>query len=57
MRNGFSFANYNAHDMLYTIERAVRFFTTANGVWDTLVKRAMKYDFSWEKSAKEYAAL
>ena len=25
--------------------------------WDTLVKRAMKCDFSWEKSAKEYAAL
>jgi starch synthase len=56
--NGFSFANYNAHDMLYTIERAVRFFhDRANGVWDTLVKRAMKCDFSWEKSAKEYAAL
>jgi len=56
--NGFSFANYNAHDMLYTIERAVSFYhDRADGVWDMLVKRAMKADFSWDKSAEEYIRL
>ena len=43
--------------MLYTIERAVRSSTTGRMGCGHLAKRAMKCDFSWEKSAKEYAAL
>ncbi len=54
--NGFSFSNYNAHEMLYTIERAVGYFHD-EALWDRLVKRAMATDFSWHKSALVYKKL
>ena len=54
--NGFSFSNYNAHDMLYTIERAVSYYRDKE-LWDRLVKRAMATDFSWRKSALVYKKL
>lgn len=52
--NGFTFANYNAHDMLNTIRRAVDFYYNKKDVWNLLVQRGMRADFSWEKSAQEY---
>ncbi|NLJ73354.1 MAG: glycosyltransferase, partial [Firmicutes bacterium] len=56
--NGFSFANYNAHDMLYTIRRAVEFYEQGEeGPWESLVKGAMKADYSWEQSARRYKEL
>ena len=51
--NGFTFANYNAHEMLYTIKRAVEGYSDKKG-WKILVKRAMESDNSWGKSANEY---
>jgi starch synthase len=54
--NGFTFTSYNAHDMLYTIRRAVEFYHNKS-TWEMLVKRAMKEDFRWEKSAAEYIEL
>ena len=54
--NGFTFAQYNAHDMLYTIRRAVDFFSNKD-IWYKIVRRAMKEDFSWEESAKKYIEL
>lgn len=54
--NGFTFTNYNAHDMLYTIKRAVSFYKRKN-IWQSLVKKGMQQDFSWTKSANEYIAL
>ncbi|MGE8206494.1 glycogen synthase GlgA [Heyndrickxia sp. NPDC080065] len=51
---GFSFTNYNAHDMLYTLERAVWFFRFQPNKWKRLVERAMSLDFSWQSSSKEY---
>ncbi|MCP3772377.1 glycogen synthase GlgA [Paenibacillus sp. MZ04-78.2] len=53
---GFSFANYNAHDMLFTIERAVRLYREP-GVWTNLMNNIRKKDFSWHKSAQQYADL
>ena len=53
---GFSFSNYNAHDMLYTIRYAQRVFEDKKE-WEKIVKRAMKADFSWKSSAKEYEKL
>lgn len=53
---GFSFSNYNAHDMLYTIRYAEEVFKNKKE-WDKIVKRAMKADFSWKTSAKEYEKL
>jgi len=54
--NGFSFAEYNAHDMLYTIRRAIDFFSNKD-IWHKIVRKAMKEDFSWEESAKKYIEL
>ncbi|WP_159883139.1 glycogen synthase GlgA [Paenibacillus puerhi] len=53
---GFTFANYNAHDMLFTIERAVRLYREP-GVWTNLMSNVKKKDFSWKKSAQQYKAL
>ncbi len=54
--NGFSFSNFNAHDMLNTIRRAVHFYHRPD-IWNTLVKRAMIQDYSWLQSAKQYKEL
>lgn len=54
--NGFSFENYNAHDMLYTIKRALSFYEDKD-TWNSLVKKAMLEDNSWKKSAMEYKEL
>lgn len=54
--NGFSFTNYNAHDMLYTIRRAIEFFHRKD-IWNVLVRRGMSGDYSWDKSASKYIEL
>ncbi len=54
--NGFTFATYNAHDMLYTIRRALQCYRDAEG-WQTLVQRALECDYSWGRSANEYIKL
>ncbi len=51
--NGFSFYAPNAHDMVYTIKRAIGFFEDKE-VWEKLSKRAISEDFSWRESAKKY---
>jgi len=53
---GFSFANYNAHEMLDTVKRAIGFYKNKD-IWEKIVKSGMKQDFSWNKSAKEYLDL
>ena len=54
--NGFTFKNYNAHDMLYVLNQAVR--TYKNGEeWKKLVKRVMQVDFSWNNRAEQYEEL
>ena len=54
--NGFVFEDYNAHDMLHTIRRAVHGFADKEG-WQILRKRAMECDYSWGRSANEYIKL
>ena len=54
--NGFSFTNYNAHDMLYTLQRALRFYQDKK-TWDKIVQNAVKSDYSWKTSAREYREL
>ncbi len=54
--NGFSFARYNAQDMLYTIKCALGFYHDKK-VWPKIMKRAMASDFGWQRSAAEYIAL
>jgi len=53
---GFSFSAYNAHDMLYTVQKAVSLYRQRD-VWEKIIRQAMKKDFSWRKSAEEYLKL
>ena len=55
--NGFTFLNYNAHDMLHVIERAVGIYREKKDVWDMLARRAMRGSYGWDESAKKYLAL
>ncbi len=54
--NGFSFSHFNAHDMLYTIRRALNFYHDPQ-VWKSIVKQAMEMDYSWVQSAFSYNQL
>ena len=54
--NGFTFKNYNAHDMKYTVMRALEGYKHKDG-WSILRERAMKCDNSWKTSANAYLGL
>ena len=54
--NGYTFANYNAHDMLYVLRQAVNDYKNKEE-WLKLMYRAATTDFSWSHSAKDYEAL
>lgn len=56
LENGYTFSNYNAHDMLYVIRQAVSDYRNKTE-WEKLRMRAFASDFSWNKSAKTYEAL
>ena len=55
--NGFTFFNYNAHDMLFTIRRALRYYHEHHDVWHELQERGMNGDYSWGASAETYLSL
>ena len=55
--NGFSFFNYNAHDMLHTVRRAVHYYKNNREVWYKLIVRGMTGDYSWYASAEKYMAM
>jgi len=55
--NGFTFFNYNAHDMLHTIQRALHFYLNKKDVWQMLMLRGMSGDYSWTHSAEMYMSL
>lgn len=54
---GFSFANYNAHEMLDRINFAKHIYYDKKREWNKMIDRAMAVDFSWKQSALEYQAL
>lgn len=54
--SGFSFGPYTSHDMVYTLRMALELFADKK-VWNALMKNAMKLNFSWNASAKEYEKL
>ncbi len=51
---GFSFANYNAHEMLGTIRYAKDVYYNKRREWNKMVDRCMMADFSWRASAGKY---
>lgn len=54
--NGFSFANYNAHELLDVIQRALSLYKKKK-IWNGLMEQAMAANFSWENSAGAYENL
>ncbi|MBQ8426990.1 MAG: glycogen synthase GlgA [Clostridia bacterium] len=54
--NGFTFKDYNAHDMLYVINEAIRTYKDKDK-WNDLQRRVMNTDFSWRVQAGEYENL
>ena len=54
--NGFTFANFNAHEMKDTILRAIDGYRDTQG-WDILRRRGMTCNNSWSASANAYIRL
>ncbi|MDR3394777.1 MAG: glycogen synthase GlgA [Parasulfuritortus sp.] len=53
---GFVYREPNSHGLWVAIERALALFAQ-KPAWRKMMLAGMKQDFSWEKSAREYAAL
>ena len=51
---GFSFANYNADEMMNTIWYAMDVFYNRKDAWYNLIQTGMHSDFSWNTSADKY---
>ena len=54
--NGFTFNNFNAHELLFTIKRALGTYQD-DVVWNKLTSNAMNSDYSWKRSAEAYMKL
>ncbi|MBP3310477.1 MAG: glycogen synthase GlgA [Ruminococcus sp.] len=54
---GFSFANYNADEMLGVINYSKKVYYEHRSEWDKMVKRGMETDFSWNSSARQYEGM
>ena len=54
---GFSFANYNAHEMKDAVLTAMDLFYNQKENWEKLAVRGMEMDFSWKSSEVEYREL
>lgn len=54
--NGFVFGDYNAHEMMYALKRALSAYENFEE-WQHIVANAMNTDYSWTNSAKEYKEL
>ncbi len=54
---GFSFTNYNAHEMRDVVLYALNVYRNHRDAWNEMAVRGMKLDYSWRNSAKEYAKI
>lgn len=54
---GFSFTNYNAHEMLNTVRYAKNIYFDKKREWNKIIDRGMGKDFSWNNSARKYEEL
>lgn len=54
---GYSFANINAHELLFTIKNAIDVYKNDRDNHNRLIKNAMKQDIDWKKSAEKYLQL
>ncbi|CAM3854909.1 glycogen synthase [Alkalicoccus chagannorensis] len=54
--NGFSFANYNAHELLYTMRYSLLVYHREE-LWKPLIQNVNRSRFSWKDSAELYNGL
>ena len=54
---GFSFANVNAHDLLFTMQRACAVFCNHPEDFNMLRRNGMTKDLSWQFSSRKYVEL
>ena len=54
--NGYVFTNYNAHELMYAIKKALGAKVDFS-LWKKVVRNAMESDYSWRESAREYMEL
>jgi starch synthase len=54
--NGFTFHEPSSHALSAALKRAAAYFARPDA-WQRLVTNGMKQDWSWSRSAKQYAAL
>ena len=55
--DGFSFANYNAHEMLGIVNYSKHIFYDRKRQWNQMIDRGMAKDFSWNASKFRYEGL
>ena len=53
---GFVFDHYDEKDLVFTLNRVHEAFKDKE-IWNSIIKKITGYDFSWEKSAKQYMEL
>lgn len=53
---GFSFLNFNAHELLFTIKDAIEVYNKKDK-WKNVIKQAMESKNDWETSSKKYIEL
>lgn len=51
--NGFRFANFNAHELLFAIKKSIDLYKDKK-LWSKLIQQAMESKHDWEESSKEY---
>lgn len=54
---GYTFVEYNSIHMLDSISRAIIKYYSRDNSWDSVVKKAMEVDFTWDKSAEKYSEM
>ncbi|MDY0305353.1 MAG: glycogen synthase GlgA [Desulfovibrio aminophilus] len=54
---GFTFAEPNAEQFLWTINLAIKLWREEKAAWAAMVERAMSQAFTWERSAGDYIKL
>lgn len=54
---GFSFSQYDSNDMFNILCNAIALWNDDRTSWEKMMRRGMKYDFSWNSSAEKYKEL
>lgn len=54
---GFTFANINAHELLFKTKEAVSLYTNEREKFNKIIKNAMGKKFNWDQSSKDYIEL